>query len=244
MPHPAKSLAAVVAFIAAAAVPVLAQTPRPWPAGEQLRFRLAYGLVPAGEATMRVEGPVDHGGRPCWRLSADVVTSPLVSSLYRVRDRLETLADTTTLACLRSRVSLQEGGYRERLATDLDPERGIAVDQRGRRVRVPAGCPDVLAAWYRVRMLGLGAGDTLSLPVLAGRRVGRLRVAFAGREALVTAGGRRACLVLSTSLQGVAPEQVGRTARVWVTDDARRLPVRIEIAAPLGRIVATLEDRP
>jgi hypothetical protein len=230
------ALAGVVLF----AGPVFAEFPRPWPAGEELRFRITFGLLEAGEATLRAEGPVDHGGRPCWRLSAEVVTGPLVSSLYKVRDRLESLADTTDLRCLRSRVSIQEGGYYERLEAELDHELGIATDQRGRHLGFPPGCHDVLAAWFRARTLALAVGDTVVLPVLAGRRVGCLRIVVEGHETIDTPAGPRACFVTTASLGGLTPERLGRDIRIWVTDDHRRLPARIEIAAPVGNFVATL----
>ena len=220
--------------------PAVAQIPRPWPASEELRFKITFGLVDAGEATLRAEGPVNHGGRSCWRLSAEVVTGPVVSSVYKVRDRLESLADTTDLRCLRSRVSIQEGGYHERLEADLDHDRGIATDQRGRHLAFPPGCHDVLAAWFRARTLALAVGDTATLPVLAGRRVGCLRIMVEEREVIDTPAGPLECLVTTASLGGLTPEPTGRDIRIWVTDDLRRLPARIEIAAPVGKFVATL----
>ncbi len=229
-----------LAAVVVGAGPVCAENGRPWPAGEELRFRITFGLLEAGEATLRAEGPVNHGGRSCWRLSAEVVTGSVVSSLYRVRDRLESLADTTDLRCLRSRVSIQEGGYHERLEAELDHDLGVATDQRGRHLAVPPGCHDVLGAWFRARTLALAVGDTAALPVLAGRRVGCLRLVVEGRETIDTPAGPRACLVTSASLGGLTPERLGRDIRIWVTDDTRRLPARIEIAAPLGRFVATL----
>jgi hypothetical protein len=232
--------ALALAAVVVGAGPVCAQNCRPWPAGEELRFRITFGLLEAGEATLRAEGPVNHGGRSCWRLSAEVVTGPVVSSLYKVRDRLESLADTTDLRCLRSRVSIQEGGYHERLEADLDHDLGIATDQRGRHLTFPPGCHDVLAAWFRARTLALAAGDTVVLPVLAGRRVGALRLVLEGRETIETTAGPRACLVANASLGALTPERVGRDIRIWVTDDHRRLPARIEIAAPVGKFVATL----
>ena len=225
-----------LAAILLGACPSFAQISRPWPAGENLRFRITFGPLEAGEATLRAEGPVNHGGRSCWQLSAEVVTGPVVSSLYKVRDRLESLADTTDLRCLRSRVSIQEGGYHERLEAELDHDRGLATDQRGRHLAVPPGCHDVLAAWFRARTLALAVGDTVVLPVLAGRRVGGLRIAVVGREVL----DGRDCFVTTASLGGLTPERVDHDIRIWVTDDRRRLPARIEIAAPVGRFVATL----
>jgi hypothetical protein len=235
--------APVIAALAAAGLwahAAFSQPPRPWPPGEELRYRISFGLLDAGEATLRAEGPVNHGGRTCWRLSAEVVTGPVVSSLYKVRDRLESLADTTDLRCWRSRVSIQEGGYHERIETDFDQEAGFATDQRGRQVAVPAGCHDVLAAWFHARTLALAVDDTVALPVLAGHKVGWLRIVVDGRETVETTVGRRACLLTTASLGGLAPARLGREIRIWVTDDDRRLPVRIEIAAPVGNFVATL----
>lgn len=212
----------------------------PWSPGETLRFKITFGPLPAGAATLRADGPVTAAGHRCWRLSAEVVTGDLVSSLYRVNDRLESLADSIDLRCHRSRLSICEGGYHERLDVAFDHETGLATDPRGRRVAVPAGCHDVLAAWYRARALPLAVGDSLSLPVLAGHRVAYLHLAVTGREPVPTAWGPRACLVIDATLGGLAPQRAGRETRLWVSDDVCHLPLRLEVAAPVGRFVATL----
>ena len=218
------------------------QPPRPWPAGEELRFKITFGLLEAGEATLRAEGPVNHGGRSCWRLSAEVVTGPVVSSLYKVRDRLESLADTTDLRCLRSRVSIQEGGYHERLEAELDHERG-----RRHRPARPARLDVAARLPRRARRLVPRPHPRPR----RGRHAWRCRCSRAAgwvpahrggqaRDHRHARPGRAPACVTTASLGSLTPERIGRDIRIWVTDDRRRLPVRIEIAAPVGRFVATL----
>jgi hypothetical protein len=215
---------------------------RPWPAGEELRFSLHYGILNAGTAVLRVEGPLTYRDRPCWRLTAEVASGGMLSTIYRVRDHLASVADTCDLRCLQIETRIVEGSYHERVQADLDHEAGQAAYATGKRARITPGCHDVLAAWYRARCLDLAVGDTCALPVLISGGMHTLRLTVAGRRPRPTPWGERMCLTIEAWLDGLAPGRAGGDLRLDVTDNVKRLPVRIEVSVPFGHLAAVLES--
>ncbi len=234
-------LAFVGLAVAACGQPSAVLPRRPWPRGEELQYSLRFGPISAGTAVLRAEGPVAFADRACWRLSLSIATGRAMSMIYRVRDHLESVADTTDLRCLHLETRVQEGAYRERLEADIDHARGVITYTSGRCGRVVSGCHDILAAWYRVRCLALAVADTCALPVMISGGAHTLHLTVANRVHAETPLGPRACLVVDAWLDGLAPGRAGRELRLVVTDDPARLPVRVEVSTPAGTMAAVLQ---
>lgn len=109
-------------------------------------------------------------------------------------------------------------------------------------VKVQPQSYDALSAVYALRATPLRQGQTVALPLVNNGRMYRLRAYVAARERLDTAIGRQLpALRLALSL---ADDQ-GRPATtrdltLWLSDDARRLPLRVEVGLAVGNFALAL----
>lgn len=101
---------------------------------------------------------------------------------------------------------------------------------------------DLISGIYSLRMMPLGVGKTFRMSVSDSGLVYEIPIRVTGREQQKTIFGRQWCF-------RVEPEVFGQNRLIdregsmiiWITDDARRLPVRSQVNSPYGRIEIKLK---
>jgi hypothetical protein len=98
----------------------------------------------------------------------------------------------------------------------------------------PSDPLDELAFLYYLRTIPLKAGGSYSIPRYFKTGYNPVQVRVVGREARQLPDGRSAqVLTLEVTSRGM-------TMGVALTDDARRLPVELDLPLPIGRITLAL----
>lgn len=125
-------------------------------------------------------------------------------------------------------------------------ERDLAANNKvlhNQQTDVPACVPDVIGALARMRLLTIGPGQSTQIPVTDGKKWTNAKVEAQEREEVKTPAGTFKTLRYEAFLFDGA--LFARKARlfVWITDDARRLPVqlRMKFAFPVGIVTLQLE---
>jgi hypothetical protein len=209
-------------------------------AGEKLVFSVQYGLITAGEATLEVRNIAHVGGRPCYRIVSDARTNDFFSKFYAVRDRYESFMDTTELYSLRYEKHLREGKFKRDETVEFDQTAHRAT-YKDKVVPIPPRVQDVLSALYYVRALPLEVGQSVSIANHTDGKNYPLLVKVLGRERVKTEAGEFDCLVVEPILRGPGIfTQKGRMT-VWLTDDARRMPVLVKSKVVIGHVAAVLK---
>jgi len=246
-------LAQAISSPSPAATPATAPLPaatRPFSAGERITMKVTYARVHAGRATMSVIAAV-HEGRPVYHILQEVRSEGVFAWLfrYKVDNRLLSIWDPASGCSHGLDKQLRQGRYARDVKMRIDPVAGRAeVEIKG--VRTPHDVDpciqDVLSAFYVARIRGLDARGSLSVPVFDRGR--RFEVAFKeiGRELLdlpPPLGPRTKTVITEPKV----PRGSGLFAQegellVWVTDDARRIPVRARTRVAVGSVSADLES--
>lgn len=102
---------------------------------------------------------------------------------------------------------------------------------------------DLVSAIYALRGLPLAVGKNFELFLSDSGLVYKIPVRVTARERQKTVLGKIWCFRLEPEIFGTKRliEQKGNMV-VWITDDARRLPVRAQIEANIGRIEVKLKE--
>ncbi len=217
-----------------------AQGGLPFGPGEQCVYRGSNRLGRMGTGTLAVEGPVQEGGRRTWLLRFDF--SGRVGPAA-IRDPSRTWRDPAASSSVRytRRERSPVGSVTQDVRMDADARRW--TDGGGRGGPMSTAAPlDELSFIYFLRTLPLDPGDAYRLTrhYQPGRNPVTVRVV--GRGALrVPAGDFR---TVEVEMRVQDPERYGGEGiiRLHFTDDARRIPVRIESSVPMGgRMVLSLQ---
>jgi hypothetical protein len=215
----------------------------PFAPGEELNFAVKYGMVRAGDARLAVEGLEMINGEPTYHLVSTARSSRFFSTFFEVRDRVESVWSIERQVPLRFEKHIREGSYRKDVSVHFDHDVGEAVYDNGDRMEIPPRSQDVLSAFYFVRSRKtLTPGDTISVPNHSDKKNYPLMVKVVRKETIKVPAGMFSCVVVEPLLKtaGLFKQEGGLT--IWLTDDARRMPVLMKGRVAVGSIVAELES--
>ena len=241
-------IAAAVLLAASAAAP---PAPLPFAAGERVTMKVTYARLAAGRAVMSVVS-ARHDGRDVLQFVQEVKSEGFFAWLfrYRVDNRLVATWDPATGCSHGLEKRLRQGRFARDQRVMIDPAAGRAEIVDGGRPAVAfdvGRCVlDVLSAFYVARARGLPRTGTLAVPVYDNGKVYDLAFEVIGRETLDLPAplGRRVPTVV---VRPKVPPGAGLFAQegeltLWVTDDARRIPVRARTKVAVGSVSADLES--
>lgn len=214
----------------------------PFHVGERLTYRARVAKVGAsGRGTMWVEGPVIVRGRSVYLLRFDFHAS--IGPVKAV-DRTESWLDPVAMASVRFHKHERHPLSRYTERVELYPERRRWEAEDGRVGDSPTDAPlDELSFMYFIRTLPLADDAThrLNRHFELDRNPASIRVIH--RETVATAAGEFRTILVEMRVRDPRRYRGQGVIRINLSDDARRLPVRIESTMPIvGKAVLTLES--
>jgi hypothetical protein len=247
----AAALAALLTLLApparAVAPPVL-NTPSdmanglPFGPGESLRFSIEYGLIKAGSAWLEVAAMETYRGRSCYHLVSRAESNDFMSKIYKVRDRIDSLVDAEGLYSYRYRKHIREGDYKKDYDASYNPAAGRVKYSDGKSYEMTPFSKDGLAAFYYVRFVPLEIGRDVVIPHHSDKATGNIVVKVHRRESVEVPAGRFTCIVIEPVMAAGGIFKNSGNLTIWVTDDARRIPVLMKSKIPVGSIDAVLQE--
>ena len=218
----------------------------PFSVGEELIFEVRWMGLLAGYASMAVRGQTRRGGRDVYHIRSQAESSRFFSVFYYVRDLGETFMDVERLYPWYFHLDQQEGSRIAQRTVIFDQTRGIAVYTKGqeapKEVEVPLGVQDSLSSFYLLRTLPLQVGEPASMKTFANGRTYDVEIHVLRREKVEAYRGPVETLVVRPVMTFQEILRQKGEVLIWLTDDARRMPVRMRTAIKVGAIEATLVD--
>jgi hypothetical protein len=217
----------------------------PFGPGESLRFSIEYGPVKAGTATLEVHPMRTHKGRLSYHFVSTAASAPFFDKVYRVRDRIDALVDAERFVSWQYRKVQREGSHKAEHYVAYDHTGNRARYKDGTVVSIPPDAIDMLGAFYRTRLETLEPGSSIYLPHHSDKKTFYLEVLVLRRERIEVPAGTFSCLVIEPQVGEAGPFRNQGRLTLWLTDDERKMPVRMESKVPVGSIAAVLlEARP
>jgi hypothetical protein len=214
----------------------------PFAPGERLTYTVRTARFGgAGKATMWVEGPTSVRGEEAWPLRFDF--SARVGPV-KAEDRTASWFDVRRLASLRFLKHERHPLSKHDDEVELFPETRRWSAKDGSTGESPTDAPlDELSFMYFLRTLPIGnEGDWRFARHYAADRNPTF-VRMVGREEIETGAGRYRTVLLEMRVKNPRIYKGEGIIRVNLTDDACRIPVRIESQMPvIGAAVMLLES--
>lgn len=203
--------------------------------GERIEYSLSWLGVAGGIAVMTVEPSAD-----VIRITSEARTQGAIGKLYPVRDIIRTLISRDRFSTLRYEKTLNERGRLKQELTELDPRSGKGR-RKGKEFRYRAPVLDPLSTIYYLRTLELAPGKRHTMRLLADGKDYEIEAVVHGREKIDIEGQVfDTWLVEPKMTQGGIFRDENNRLLIWLTADARRVPVRIRSELEFGSITASL----
>jgi hypothetical protein len=224
-----------------------ASTPsHPFAPGEQLTYAISWLHVRAGTAEMGIQEAPPIGGRAAFKLLTTARSNSAISKVYPINNRVESLIDAETLSPYRMTFLRREGKtrndfdvtFRHQDRTVVDIKDGIAET-----TAIPPETHDLISCLYYVRSLpSMEPGSTVVLNIHHDKKNYRVEVKVEGLEQVQSPWGRIQAVRILVVLpfQGIFLNE--GNIRVWLTHDARRIPVLMKAKVIIGSVTARLDS--
>ena len=211
--------------------------------GEKLTFAVKYKFVTAGYAVMSVGNkPVTVSGRPTYDVRFSVRTTNSFDKVFKVRDIYRTWIDVDGLFPWKFQQRVREGDYKKDFSANIDQRARKARTTKG-TFTVPSYVQDVLSAFYYTRaydLRKLKKGQSFTLKNFYGKKAHTLRVVHRGKQTIKTDAGTFRTIKLEPMVKDGGLFKSEGKIYLWVTDDARKMPVKVSAKVPIGSIDSEL----
>lgn len=216
--------------------------------GEWLNFRVHYGLITAGSATIEVVEK-DLNGEQVYHIKGFGETSGMTSWFFPVEDDYQSYIDVEKDIPYRFIRKIDEGGHTKDIQIDFDHNKLEATinDKKHDSLRVvsfPEDAQDMVSAFYYLRnnleVDNIKDGDEVLLNMFFDRENYKFKLKFLRREIIVTEFGKVACLVFRPYVQSGRVFKEKESLTLWVSDDDNKIPLVIKADLMVGSLKATL----
>jgi hypothetical protein len=213
---------------------------------ESFSYQVEWRLINAGRTDLSWNrGP---GG---YKAQLKLFSAGLVSRLFKVNDIYD--AEGTTELCAQQARLQAEEGSRRRDTTVRWTEKKSFYKERDliknetileRELDVPGCVHDVLGALAKLRSLNnLQPGQSTTIPISDGKKMVMARIEAQEKEKVSTVVGNFRAIRYEAFLFNDILFKRNARLFIWISDDARRLPVQVQVRMRIhiGTVTFTLD---
>jgi len=215
-----------------------------WGVGEELKFTIYYGFYRAGTATMSVIDKKDVNGGICFHIRTTARSNNFISKFYKVEDRVDSFVDIEGIFSRRLEKRLREGRYKSDRIVDFYHDRLIALNTKEKYsfAEIPLYVQDIFSSLYYIRTIDLKVGNTEKINAYADGKVYLLHVVVHNKETIEVPAGKFKCLKVEPLLKSEGIFRQKGKLTIWITDDNRKIPVKMKSKVVIGSINSELES--
>jgi len=218
--------------------------------GEEINLEISWLGLKIAEIKSSVDRKTLPGGSQVYQIDC---TAKIQTFFLDKTEKWIAAVDPDSLCPLQfERIIIERGEkMREKLQYDTvnaraffqreirDLESGRITQIRRKELAAAAETQNVLSAFYLIRALDWGKGQSRTLPIVNDKDfIEEWRCECRGRETVNCGRGDKPALKFELVTKPVEKEKAGKEARIWLSDDAKRRPLRIEIDCKIGTLVA------
>jgi hypothetical protein len=221
-----------------------------FPVGERMEYSVTWGGAKIAQSVLMVEAIDSINGTAAYRASLETRGGP---PFYRIQDRLTSWIRPTNMTSLRFDQRLRQGSYRRNRRHLMNEEAGTYTRYDARDgqyvkhdeefdVPIPAGVQDDVSIFYFVRLSPLKVGERYEYDLYYKKKGNPVIIEVLRREEIRVPAGTFKTIVVRPIIKTSGMFSEGGEAEIYVTDDERRIPVRVKTRMSIGSANLYLTD--
>jgi len=239
----------VFLFLVVVGFTTTAQTQKPtFKSGEWLKYRMHYGMVNAGYATVEIKDTT-HNSREAYHVIGNGWTTGFISMFFKVEDNYETSFYKDNLKPYHFKRRVNEGGHIISRDIYFDHKNNTAEIENHKYNKKQTvnieNVQDMISSFYYLRnqnLEGMKDGDEIKIDMFFDAETFDFRLKYLGEEVINTKFGKVKCYILRPMVQSGRVFEADESLTVWVTADKNKIPVRIKAELAVGSLKADLEE--
>lgn len=226
------------------------QKERAFDVGEWFKFRIHYGFINAGYATLEVKEAV-RNNKKVYHAIGRGYTTGMSRFVFKVEDVYESYFDKETGKPYQFTRKIDEGGYTKNQEGFFDQGANnvLVKDYKNKSeasYRTPEEIQDILSSFYYLRnhptIDKLKPGESVAIDMFFDNETTKFKLKYLGKEDIETKFGTISTLIFRPLVQSGRVFKEEESVTVWISDDDNKLPIRIKASLLVGSIKAELES--
>lgn len=216
---------------------------------EFLKYRVHYGFLNAGFATLQVK-ETNLNGKPHYHVIGKGSSTGAVRAFFKVDDVYETYFDKYTYRPTKFKRKIREGGHRKNRVLSFNHKTNVVTinDLLGKRVTYERFDPpihDMLSAYYYLRTksnFDYKTGEFQRINIFMDGETYPFKLKVEGRESIKTKFGYINAIKLTPFVQSGRVFKAKESVTMWVSDDANLIPLKLKAELAVGSLEMDLHE--
>ncbi len=213
--------------------------PVPFGVGERLDFKVKFGPLKVGQAYMHVAGIDTVAGHPAYHVKSLIKGS---TPFYKLVDLQESWLDVHLLSSRRYVQDTQQGSYERYWDYRFDLENRRYERNDGESDSIPDNPLDDASFVYFVRSIPLEVGETYEWNNYFRWDRNPVIIKVLRREEVKVPAGKFSTVVVRPIIKTKGIFSEGGEAEIYITDDERRMPIKIVTKLKVGSVILELTE--
>ncbi|HOX84446.1 MAG TPA: DUF3108 domain-containing protein [bacterium] len=209
--------------------------------GEKLVYKVKYGIITAGEAELAIPTISQFNGHSVFEITSRIQTASTFNRIFRVDDLVRSLVDEQGIFSWYIEEHLREGKYNADRWIILNHQVGLAYNARD-TVAIAPFTQDVLSIIYFIRSQPLKSGAVIETENIINMKRYPVDVHILGQERVNVKAGDFNCFQVEPRYRPGFDKKPKGEMKLWVSNDQRKLPIRIITSTPFGSLKMELES--
>jgi hypothetical protein len=212
----------------------------PFKVGEQLNYQIFLPnlALPAATANFQVRAHSKYFDHDGLLFTVSSQTTNALQNIFFASDIVTSYVDSKTLLPFHTEFSLNEGRRRFTSKLAINQDHGTATSEKGDSIEIPVGTHDYLSFFYALRTFNLTPPRRSAISILVDNKPKTLFISALQKENVQL--GSESIPAIQISLTTDDEQSDKYQLRAWISDDSRRLPLRLTAVTQLGPIRADL----
>ena len=216
--------------------------------GEWLKYRMHYGLINAGYATVSVKS-TKKDKRDAFHITGKGWTTGVTKWFFKVKDNYQTWFYKDNLKPYHFRRRVDEGGHiiSRDIYFDQEAKTAFVKDHKKKKEKTLTidNVQDIISSFYYLRsqdISNLKVGDELELDMFLDYETFGFKMKYLGTETIKTKFGKIKSLKFRPLVQSGRIFKAEESLTIWITADKNKIPVRIKADLAVGSLKADLDQ--
>ncbi len=219
--------------------------------GENLHYRIHYGLLNAGTATLSTR-TVTYDGSPHLYVKGVGKSTGAVRAFFKVDDLYESYINKSSGLPSYYVRNVKEGGYSQHLTAKFNHRNHslILTDKKtpsngSKQIQTVRGIQDMLSAFYHLRgldSLELRPGRIIKLNVWIDDSMFPFQLRVDKIENLKTKFGTISAIKITPMVLSGRVFKAKESVKMWVSNDRNHVPLLVEAELAVGSLKASIDN--
>ncbi|MDR2848829.1 MAG: DUF3108 domain-containing protein [Bacteroidales bacterium] len=210
---------------------------------ELLTFRVHYGFITGGEATISTE-KTWLNGQEVFHAKLAGKTSGLIDKIYKVHDIYESFFHRETNLPAKAVRNIREGNYRFYDEVAYHHDELYVESQRKGKVTVPKNTLDMVSVLFYLRRIDLNQlkiNDYIRFDTYFSDAMFPFYVVYKGKETISISSGKYKCFKFVPIVEPGRIFANNDDMTIWFSDDMNKIPISIKFDILVGSFRCDLE---